>query len=138
VFSRRRGCRGRAGVSLIEVAIALTLLGTVLVSLGGLMFQVARHTRNSAAAGYRSAAATDAAAWAEALPWDSIAGAVGCQSDTVGDYSYTRCLTMVDTASFKLKRLTVVIAPTGPLTSRPDTVLVYRNKPRSYSPFYVP
>lgn len=128
----------RAGVSLIEVAIALSILATVLVSLGGLMFQVARHTRDSAAAGYRSAAATDVSAWAEALPWDSIDGAIGCVDDTTGKYPYTRCTTVVDTASYRLKRMTITIVPTGLLTSRPDTVVIYRNKPRTMSPFFLP
>lgn len=125
--------RARAGVSLVEVLVALSLLSTVLVALGGLMFQAGRHTRQSAAAAYRSAASTGAAAWAQAMPWDSIDTAVGCVSDTIGQFPYSRCTT-VATVSSNLKRLTMAITPTGPLTARPDTVIVTRNKPRSRSP----
>jgi hypothetical protein len=131
---------GEAGVSLAEVVVALAILTTVLVSLGGLMVQTARQTRQSAAAGYRAAAAMDAAAWAEGLWWDSIGSAIGCGSDTVGQYAYTRCLSVQDTGSYRwrLKQLRVVIQPTGALSNRPDTVIVYRNSPRRNAPLYRP
>jgi hypothetical protein len=100
--------------------IALTLLTTVLVALGGLMFQAARHTRQSAAVAYRSAA------------WDSIAGAVGCSSDSSGALAYDRCVT-VQNVSAKLKRVTITITPTGTLTAAPDTIVISRVRPRPLS-----
>jgi hypothetical protein len=112
--------------------IALTLLTTVLVALGGLMFQAARHTRQSAAVAYRSAASTTAAAWVQALPWDSIAGAVGCSSDSSGALAYDRCVT-VQNVSAKLKRVTITITPTGTLTAAPDTIVISRVRPRPLS-----
>ncbi len=109
--------------------IALSILATVLVALGGLMFQIARHTRQSAAAGYRAAAVTSAAAWAHGTPWDSIDNGIGCESDTIGQFPYTRCVTVQD-VSLRLKRVTVSITPTGPVVIPPETVVVDRNKPR--------
>lgn len=137
---------GEAGVSLAEVVVALAILTTVLVSLGGLMVQTARQTRQSAAAGYRAAAAMDAAAWAEGLAWDSIAGAIGCTPDTVGQYTYDRCMSYQNWPSsgqprHRLRRVQVVISPTGALGGRLDTVVVFRNRrnrPRSLAPLYVP
>lgn len=119
----------RAGVSLVELVVALGILSTVLVALGGLMFQAARHTRTSAGVAYRSAASTAAGAWAQALPWDSLDNAVGCLDDTISVFPYTRCTTVTD-PNARLKRLTIVISPTGVLSPRPDTVIVDRNKPR--------
>ncbi len=113
--------------------LALTILATALLTMGGLMFQVSRHTRESAIVGYRSAAATSAAAWVQALPWDSLNAAASCQSDSIGQFFYDRCLTVADLSS-KLKRATVAIQPTGALTARPDTIIVDRNKPRLLSP----
>ena len=118
-----------AGISLIEIMIALSILAVVLTSLGGLMFQMARHTRQSAAVAYRSAAATSAATWIQGLPWDSIDGAVGCTADTSGLLTYDRC-TSVDDVSSTLKRVTVAISSTGPLVVLPDSVVVERTKPR--------
>jgi prepilin-type N-terminal cleavage/methylation domain-containing protein len=65
-------------VTLIETMLALSILGVVLMGLGGLMFQAARHTRQSAAVAYRSSAVTTAEAWSRALPWDSAPTAIGC------------------------------------------------------------
>ena len=107
--------RSEAGVSLIEIMIALTLLTTVLVALGGLMFQAARHTRQSAAVAYRSAASTSAAAWVQALPWDSIAGAVGCTSDSSGALAYDRCVS-VQNVSTKLSLPVYIKLPSQKIT----------------------
>lgn len=127
-MSPRSALSDRSGVSLIEIMIALSILTTVLVALGGLMFQVAHHTRQSEAVGYASAAATSAFAWAETLPWDSLSSAVGCVDDSVGQFTYARCTT-VQSVTARLKRLTVVISPTGVLTPQPDTVVVERHRP---------
>src|SRR5215510_10014807 len=104
--------RSERGISLIEIVLALTILAIVLMALGGLMFQVGRYTRNSAAVSYRSAAAQMAGAWAQAIPWDSIPTSVGCFPDTTGQMTYTRCIT-VQTVTTNLKRVTTVITPTG-------------------------
>ena len=124
--------RSEAGVSLIEIMIALTILATVLIALGGLMFQAARHTRVSAAVAYRSAAGTSAAGWVQGLPWDSLSGAIGCTSDSVGPLAYDRCVT-VQNVSAKLRRVTVTITPTGGLIAAPDTVIISRVRPRALS-----
>ncbi|MDH3478385.1 MAG: hypothetical protein OEO20_08790 [Gemmatimonadota bacterium] len=130
----RSRLRSEAGLSLIEVLIALGILSGVLIALGGLMFQVASNTRLSAAAGYRSAAVTSAEAWAAGLPWDSIDGQSGCVTDTTGLLEYTRC-TSVQTPEPSLKQLTVVISPFGQLVVAPETVVVRHTKPKLASPF---
>jgi len=126
--------RDDSGLSLVEILVALGILSAVLIALGGLMFQVARHTRRAAAAGYRSAAATSAATWAQSISWDSVDASVGCRQDTTGLLVYTRCVT-VQQATATVKQIEVVISPTGWLVVSPETVLVYRTKQKSVSPF---
>ena len=116
--------------------MALGILATVLIALGGLMFQVARHTQRSAAVAYRSAAAANAATWVQGMPWDSLDSAVGCTTDSTGPMAYTQCVANSD-LSANLKRVTVVISPTGTMAALPDTVVVDRNKPRPASPLRV-
>ncbi len=135
-MTRSNATGPEAGVSLIEIVMALSILAAVLVALGGLMFQAARHTRRAAAVGYRSAASTNAATWIQGLPWDSLDGAVGCTDDTTGMLPYSRCVTVQD-LNPQLKRLTVVINPEGALALGPDTVVVDRNRPRQRSPFNI-
>jgi Tfp pilus assembly protein PilV len=132
----RRVTRSEAGASLIEIVMALGILATVLMALGGLMFQVARHTQRSAAVAYRSAAAGNAATWVQGLPWDSLDSAVGCTTDSTGPMPYTQCVANSD-LSANLKRVTVVISPTGVVAALPDTVVIDRNKPRPASPLRV-
>lgn len=135
-MARYPGIRSERGVSLIEVMIALAILSAVLIALGSLMYQIARHTADSAAVGYRSAAVTSVASWAEQIPWDSIDGAVGCQNDSSGQLVYVRCAS-VQAMSSGHKSIMVVVSPTGRLTAAPDTVVVERRRKLSLSPFKV-
>ncbi len=131
----RKNLIGERGVSLIEIMIALSILSVVLLALGGLMFEVARHTRRSTAVSYRSAALESAASWVQALPWDSLPSATGCtDSLTAGAFMYTRCLELVSTSP--TSRLTrVIVSPMGALQAPPDTVVVERTKAKAPSPF---
>jgi len=131
----RRRVSDRSGLSLVEVVVAITIFSVVVLALGGLMFQVARHTRASAGVAFRSAAAESAASWLHGLPWDSIPGAVGCtDSVSTGLLQYTRCVVLLtDTPRYRLARIT--ISPTGNLTPSPDTITVERTRTRSPSPF---
>lgn len=115
--------------------IALSILSVVLLALGGLMFDVARHSRRSTAVAYRSAALESATSWIQALPWDSLPTVVGCtDSLTTGLLQYTRCVELVSTTTTsRLAR--IIISPTGVLQARPDTVTVERTKARASSPF---
>jgi prepilin-type N-terminal cleavage/methylation domain-containing protein len=105
-------------VTLIETMLALSILGVVLMGLGGLMFQAARHTRQSAAVAYRSSAVTTAEAWSRALPWDSAPTAIGCvDSLTAGQLLYTRCVELpVNTPRYQ--QIRVIISPIGSLVAR--------------------
>ena len=112
--------------------MALGILATVLIALGGLMFQVARSTQRSAAVAQRSAASSSAAAWIHGLPWDSLGSAVGCSSLQSGALPYDRCVTVTD-VSGRHKRITVVVVPTGVVTIGADTVVIDRSSPRALS-----
>lgn len=127
--------RTDAGVTLIEIVVALGILSIVLVSLGGLMYQVSYLTRGAAAASYLSAAKQSAATRVEGTPWDSLASLafIGCVTDSLGPLVYNRCTTVADTA--KLRRVEVVLTPVGNLRAPPDTVVVYRVKPSPVAPF---
>lgn len=115
--------------------LALTILSVVLMGLGGLMFQAARQTRQSAAVAYRSSAITSAEAWSRALPWDSAPGAVGCtDSLRIGELLYRRCVNLlVNTGRYQ--QLEVVITPIGNLVVVEDTVVVDRSRTRSLQLF---
>ncbi|MBI4421020.1 MAG: hypothetical protein HY560_09360, partial [Gemmatimonadetes bacterium] len=131
---------GEAGLGLVEIMLAITILSVVLMSLGGLMFQVSRHTRLSAQVGYRSAAQQNAAAWAQALPWDSIPPSVGwTPNDTIGQFVFQRYMSYATSGNSRM--MTIVIQPVAGVTSsagvQPETLTVVRAKPLSTAPLKV-
>lgn len=130
---RRR--QAEAGVTLMEILVALAILSIVLVSLGGLMFQVSLQTRRAMTLSYVSSAVQIAQTRVEGLPWDSLGSSsvIGCTTDTTGQLLYTQCTTVLGHPTFDTIR--VVLTPTGILTAPPETVTVYRAKPRFASPF---
>jgi Tfp pilus assembly protein PilV len=123
--------RGEAGVTLMEIVVALFILSVVLVSLGGLMYQVGAQTQRATALGYLSAAAQRAQTRIEGMPWDSLGSANqwGCVADSTGQLRYSRCTTVRGHPIFDTVQ--VVLTPTGALTAPPETVTVYRARPRS-------
>ncbi len=127
--------RPEAGVTVIEILVALAILSVVLISLGGLMYQVSLQTRRATTLSYLSAAVQIAQTRVEGLPWDTLgsAGVLGCTADTTGQLTYTRCTTVTGHPTFDTIR--VVLTPTGMLTALPETVTVYRAKPRFATPF---
>ena len=104
--------------------VALTILSSVLVALGGLMFQVGRYTRTSARATYQTAALQEGAAYVQSLPWTNVDGAAGCTTESTGMLDYSRCISVADTG--RTKFVTLIVSPTGPFLGAPDTVVVVR------------
>ncbi len=130
-----RRWRPRRGVSLVEILVALSILSVVLMALGGLMYRVARQTRKSAVATYRTGAAQLAAGWIHGMEWDSLSGAVGCTSNSLGMLEYNRCVTVTEVGSSR-KNVQIVIQPTGDLTAPPDTQVIVRARVLVPSPLW--
>lgn len=120
-------------MTLIEVMVALGILSVVLMSLGGLMYEIARQTRRSALATYRAAASRSASSWIQLLPFDSLDNAIGCTADSVGILEYNRCVTLSNVSGTR-KSITIVIQPTGNLITTPDTQVLERARAQLPSP----
>ena len=128
------------GVGLVEIMLALTILSLTMMSLGALMFQVARGTRQAAQVAYRSAAIQTAGGWAQTVPWDSIPTRTGWSGkDTIGQLIYQRYMTYADSTKYRI--LTVIIRPDTATASssriRPETVTVVRAKPLRAAPLKI-
>ena len=103
--------RPEAGVTLIELLVAMALLSFVLVSVAQ---QVNQFT---------------------AMPFDSLKSRAGTITVTKPPLPYTRKV-MVDSLSPRLRRVTVVVTPLNTVF-RPDTVVLQRTKPGN-NPFNKP
>ena len=122
-------------MSLVEVVVALAILSTALLSLSGLMWQMARQGRYAGYATARVAALETATAVAHAAEWDSIPALVGCGTDSVASFTYTRCYE-VQTVSTDLKRVRVIVSPAALFALKAETLSVERHKPLLPSPLY--
>lgn len=120
----------------MEIVVALVILSTALLSLSGLMWQMARQGRFAGYATARVAALETATAVAYAAEWDSIPALVGCGGDSIASFTYTRCYEVV-TVSTDLKRIQVIVSPASLFAIKADTLSVERHKPLLPSPLYV-
>lgn len=116
--------------------IALAILGTVLVALSAMMWQMGRQGRMAGDAAGRSVALESAAALAQTVPWDSMMQIVGCRADSAGALQYTRCIDVSPVAT-NMRLVRTVITPANALLPRPDTLTVYRNRPLPPNPLHV-
>jgi prepilin-type N-terminal cleavage/methylation domain-containing protein len=129
IRGRRRLRRpAKAGFTLIEVLVAMTLLSIILMGLAGVTFQMAAASRGNDTVAKRNAVLVQEANKFNALPFDSLATVnTADQTLTFGDFKFTRRLT-ITTESSKHKTIKIVITPfLTPL--KKDSVFVTRTKP---------
>jgi len=112
--------------------VALAILSTVLMSLAGLVWQMANHSRDAGMAALRTAALESASAMAQTAAWDSLGTLVGCTANTVAQLQYTQCTQLV-TVNTRTKEVRVIVVPTNQASLRPDTLVVRRTKPHKAS-----
>jgi prepilin-type N-terminal cleavage/methylation domain-containing protein len=93
---------GRGGFSLIEVAVAITILGVVLVALAGLTFQTANRTKQLSDAGTRQAMLLQEVNRLSVIDMDSLVVQAGCQATAVGGHQLNRCVTVRDSIGWGL------------------------------------
>jgi prepilin-type N-terminal cleavage/methylation domain-containing protein len=115
----------RRGVSLIEVMIALVMLGIGLTGLAGFTVLAAQRATATAGAERRYTAALQVVDRLATLPYDSLAGARGCSS-VAAPLPHTRCIDVAPLAT-NVQRVTVIITPSNHLL-RPDTISFDRAK----------
>lgn len=125
--TRVKGGSRKSGFILLEVLVAMVLLGLVLSTLAGMMFAVSRRAITSTGFAYRNAILIQEVNRLEALPFDSLT--VGSATVTVSGlpYPHTRTVT-VAAPSTGTKQINLVIAPANPLY-RADTVSFTRTLP---------
>lgn len=103
--------RDRRGFTLIEVLIAVVILGTIGVGLAGSLVTGARAARSSGAIAYRTAALNTEVSRVTALPAGAIAD--GTTTRTVTAQPFPHVVTITAATSGTLQTITVTVTPTG-------------------------
>lgn len=133
----RRAQRRRAGVSLIEIMVAMTLLVVVLGALSVLTTRTVKRSRDLDIGSARTFVLMQQSNRFSSLPYDSIP-AYAPRVDTIktGRYTYERRLTYVQgTTGSEYRTLKVRLMPLQD-NGRPDSLLFQRAKVYARTPLF--
>ena len=125
--SRRRvlaRLRVRSGFGLIEVMIALIVATIGMLGLAGMLLQIGRRATQLSGQNGRAAVATQTMNRLAALPYDQLSNAAGCTTVTGAPFSYTQCVSVINSTGYKSIRLVITPANTR---VRADTTYLTRS-----------
>jgi type II secretory pathway pseudopilin PulG len=113
-------------MSLIEIMIAMVILGIVLVTIAKLSLDAAVAGRSNNLVATRTAVLQQQAARLGAIPYATLAGmSSGSDSITIGGTTYLRTITLTPAA--KYTTVSIVIAPSSNAAARDSLVFTRAN-----------
>lgn len=116
--------RNRDGVSLVELLVAMVMLGVLMTSVAGLTFEAARRSMVTTGESYRQAAMLEEVNRMTAMPYNNLTVGTTCRSVASGVFPHSRCISTTSTGLYS-KQLTIIVTP-GQRGVRPDTVVFTR------------
>jgi prepilin-type N-terminal cleavage/methylation domain-containing protein len=120
----------RKGFALVEVIVAMVILGIAVSSLAALMYSVSQSGLKTTGKAYRNGVLMGEINRLEGIPYDSIpVGSTGT-TITAQPFPHTRVVTVTETAPNVVKSIKIVITPVNP-RYKPDTVTFIRTKART-------
>lgn len=124
----------RRGISLIELMVAVTLMGLIVTAHTMVTMKYAVRNRTSAVGVDRASAISTAVDLYSTMPFASLAGATGCTTiTTMTNYVHDRCVT-ISNPTQAIRRIQIIIRPAN-AAFRSDTVRVDRSLPPTGSLF---
>jgi prepilin-type N-terminal cleavage/methylation domain-containing protein len=115
----------RRGFTLIEMMIAITLIGIVSVMMTPIIVYQSRRDRLATAATYRWALSAEAINRVNATPAAALLEGTSCDTAAALPIRFSRCLT-VSNVTNRLQRVTVVVLPLDYAWIPGDTLLIER------------
>jgi Tfp pilus assembly protein PilV len=125
-YGRRTKPRTRAGMSVVEIMVAMMLFGTVTVAMAGLSLAVARRADANDVFTKRTAVLQQQMNRLQALPYDSVLAKAGSTTVTSGPFPHTRVITVSPSGS--RTRVTIQITPTRSPAAK-ETIVFDRARP---------
>lgn len=118
--------RHTGGFTLVEIMMAVVIFSVVILSLVGLLFQVAKSSTRATDQALGMATLLSEVDRATMTAFDSLTHLVGCDTTVSGGVKVTGC-TRVTSTSIRLDSIQIVVRTTLPNT-RPDTITLLRAK----------
>jgi len=126
--------RNRRGISLIEVMVAVTLLGLMATVHTVVTMRYALRTRVAAIGVDRASAISTAVDLYSTMPYANLTSNTGCTTvNDLASYPHQRCVT-ISNPTQAIRRIQIIIIPTN-TAFRSDTVRVDRSLPPTGSLF---
>jgi prepilin-type N-terminal cleavage/methylation domain-containing protein len=120
----------RKGFVLVEIIVAMVLLGVAVSSLAALMYSVSQSSQAAAGNAFRNGVLMNDVNRLEGIPYDSIPVGTTTITVTTAPYPHTRVITVAEPVPNVMKTVKVVITPAN-ARYRPDTVTFSRTKART-------
>ncbi|HET9134271.1 MAG TPA: type II secretion system protein [Gemmatimonadales bacterium] len=105
--------RDREGFTLIEILVAIVILGTVGIGIVGLLLTSARRARDAGAISYRTGALAAEVSRITAIPVGTTL-ANGTVTTTVTAAPFPHTISTVTTTSGTTQTIVITVTPTGP------------------------
>ena len=129
--------RPRRGLSLIEIIVAVMILGVTMTFVGHISTGIAQSNRKSDIVAKRTFAMQQQANVVGALPFASLTSAIlpASKTFTLGDFTYTRRVSLTRTGSTSIGQTATIAITIVPLTSiasdtlLKETLTMYRSSP---------
>jgi Tfp pilus assembly protein PilV len=114
---------------IVEVIVAMVLLGVAITSLAALVWSVSRSSIRTTGDAYKNGVLMQEVNRLEGLPYDSIANGTSGYSVSSGVYAHSRVVTVAEPI-VNIKTINVVITPVNS-KYKPDTVAFTRTRART-------
>lgn len=124
-----RSLSSRSGFTLVEVMVAVVILGITALSLAPLMLRSARSATGVSGGAYQTALMSTEVGRLNALPFSVLTAGTTCVTVSAQPFPHTRCTTVADVSSTR-RRVTLIITPSANPLVKPDTVIF----DRTYAP----
>ena len=116
----------RAGFTLVEVLISITILAIGVLALGRLMARSARTANAASSVSYQTTVMAAEAARFDAIPFTQLAAGTTCDTVAGPPLPRIRCVTITN-INTKLRRVSVVLTPTNNPLLLPDSLVFERS-----------
>ena len=124
----------RRGMSLVEVMVAVVVMGVASTGLAAATFWMGRRAVESAGASARAAVVMEHSDRLAQVSYDSLPLRAGCQRTSTPPLPYEECVVVTDLPS-GTRRVTLVVTPVNRLV-RADTVIFERAAGAPRNPLY--
>jgi prepilin-type N-terminal cleavage/methylation domain-containing protein len=120
----------RKGFSVVEVIVAMVLLGIAVSSLAALTYSVSQSSMIATGNAYRNGVLMQEVNRLEMSPYDSVRTGTTTQTVSGQPYPHTTVITVTEPTLNVLKNVKVIITPTQ-ARFKPDTAIFIRTKART-------